>query len=121
MNFRYFKLSDFACACGKCTNLIDEKFVARLDDLRHRCGFPLIVSSGYRCPAHNQAVSTTGPAGPHTTGRAADLAVDRAKARTVIQVASEMGFAGLGVNQKGEGRFVHVDDMDRPFSTVWSY
>jgi zinc D-Ala-D-Ala carboxypeptidase len=121
VNFRYFKIDDFACACGKCQNLINEDFVGRLDDLRHRCGFPLIVSSGYRCPAHNQAVSTTGPNGPHTTGKAADLKVDRAQARTVIGVASAMGFAGLGVNQKGSGRFIHVDDMDRPVATVWSY
>jgi uncharacterized protein YcbK (DUF882 family) len=98
-----------------------DSFIQRLDDLRHRCGFPLVVSSGYRCPAHNIAVSTTGPAGPHTTGLAADFAVDRAKARTVIMVASEMGFAGLGINQKGSGRFVHVDDVNRPTATVWSY
>lgn len=120
MTFRYFKREDFACKhCGE--NKIDDQFVHRLDDLRHRCGFPLIISSGYRCPIHNQAVSSTGPNGPHTTGKAADVAVDRARARTVIAVASQMGFAGLGINQKGEGRFVHVDDIERPTATVWSY
>jgi uncharacterized protein YcbK (DUF882 family) len=122
MNFRYFKREDFACKCGKCVgNLIDDTFIFRLDELRHRCGFPLIVSSGYRCPEHNAAVSSTGLAGPHTTGKAADFAVDRAKARTVIGVASNMAFSGLGVNQKGGGRFIHVDDVDRPFATIWSY
>ena len=120
MAFRYFKIEDFACKhCGR--NGIKEEFIHRLDDLRHRCGFPLIVSSGYRCPEHNAAVSTTGLTGPHTTGLAADFAVDRSNARTVIAVASQMMFSGLGVNQKGEGRFIHVDDVDRPTATVWSY
>lgn len=120
MNFRYFKFEDFACKhCGK--NETKEIFIHRLDDLRHRCGFPLVVSSGYRCPEHNMAVSSTGPDGPHTTGLAADFAVDRSKARTVLGVASNMGFNGIGVNQKGTGRFIHVDDCDRPTATVWSY
>ena len=120
MSYKYFKFEDFACKhCGK--NETKDAFIRRLDDLRSRCGIPLVVSSGYRCPEHNQAVSSTGPNGPHTTGLAADFAVDRANARTVIAVASQMMFSGLGINQKGEGRFIHVDDVPRPTATVWSY
>ena len=117
---KHFRLAEFACKHCQ-ANLMDDTFLARLDDLRDRCGFPLIVNSGYRCPDWNEKVSSTGRDGPHTTGKAADLAVDRARARTVIAVASQMGFAGLGVQQKGAGRFIHIDDVPRETATVWSY
>lgn len=116
----YFNLSDFACShCGE--NKINPRLIDALDDLREMCGFPLKVTSGYRCPVHNQNVSTTGPNGPHTTGLAADLAVDRGKAIVLLQIAlNDTRFTGFGVNQKGEGRFIHLDLIDRP-RTVWSY
>lgn len=120
-NWRYFKLAEFACKhCGE--NKMDPAFITRLDELRDRVGFPLVVTSGYRCPVHNQAVSSTGPAGPHTTGKAVDLAVDRGRAYDVLREAMEMRFRGVGVQQKGAGRFLHLDDMPesgRP--TIWSY
>ena len=71
-DIKHFDPSEFACHCGTCGSDGHEMnidFVAMLDDLRERCGFPFRVTSGYRCPAHNQQVSTTGPDGPHTTGR----------------------------------------------------
>lgn len=118
--WQYFKHGDFACHhCGE--NKIDPALINALDYLRDKCGFPLKVTSGYRCPVHNQNVSTTGPNGPHTTGLAADLAVDRGKAIIVLQLAlADHRFTGFGVNQKGEGRFIHLDMIDRP-RTVWSY
>lgn len=101
------------------------QFVERLDALRERLGAPLIVSSGYRCQAHNARVSSSGRFGPHTTGRAADLAVSGAVAFRVLALAAELGFTGLGVQQRGAGRFVHLDDLpaasDRPRPWVWSY
>ena len=122
MTLRYFKREEFACKHCQ-ANLMDDTFLARLDDLRDRCGFPLVVTSGYRCPTHNAAVSSTGLTGPHTTGLAVDFAVYQAKARTLIGVVSQMGFMGLGVNQKGPiaGRFIHIDDVPRETATVWSY
>ena len=34
---------------------------------------PLQITSAYRCPSHNDSVSSTGMAGPHTTGLAVDI------------------------------------------------
>ncbi len=96
-------------------------FVDRLDELRDRLEFPLRVSSGYRCPAHNARVSSTGLTGPHTTGLAADLAVERWAAYEVLRVALEMRFQGIGVAQKGAARFIHLDDVIDGRPTVWSY
>lgn len=118
--FKYFTYDEFKCShCGE--NKIKDYFVHGLDTLRDRCGFPLVVSSGYRCPEHNQAVSTTGPMGPHTTGLAADLLVDREKAVIVLYEAYGLGFRGFGVHQKGDGRFVHLDMVNRPTRTIWTY
>ena len=120
--WRYFKRENFACRhCGE--NRQQTDFVDQLDELRARCGFPLIVTSGYRCPVHNSKVSSTGTTGPHTTGRAVDFGVDREKATTVLALALAMPvFRGFGVNQKGaSGRFIHLDAINRPTRTIWSY
>lgn len=124
MTWRHFDRNDFACKhCGE--NKTEDDFIDLLDELREQCGFALRVTSGYRCPEHNQAVSTTGPTGPHTTGRAADLGVSREKAYRVLDLALRMGFTGIGLNQKGEARFVHLDDLPnapgQPRPSCWSY
>ena len=119
----FFSADDWRCKhCGE--NHTDPKHMARIDELRRRVGFPIVLSSGYRCPVHNQAVSSTGPNGPHTRG-ASDLLVDRLKAYIVLRVAFEMGFTGIGVKGHGPSRFVHLDDLPndegQPRPTVWSY
>lgn len=124
MNWRHFKAEEFACKhCGQ--NLIDHNFVTELDDLRHHLGFALPISSGYRCPDHNAKVSSTGRAGPHTTGRAADIAVSHARAYDVLQAAMMMKFTGIGIQQKGASRFIHIDNLPnapgQPRPCIWSY
>lgn len=124
MHLKYFSIGEFACKhCGE--NKIDPTFVKELDDLRHRYGKPLVVTSGYRCPDHNAKVSSTGRTGPHTTGHAADLAVDRSDAFRLLRIATTMRFTGIGVQQKGSGRFIHLDDLPStagtPRPTIWSY
>lgn len=124
MTLRYFKVSEFDCKhCGQ--NHMDMRFLGLLDELRDRVGFSLRISSGYRCPTHNQAVSSTGPNGPHTTGRAADLDVNRHQAVAVLRAALNLPFTGIGVQQKGAGRFIHLDILTAPEHaprpTIWSY
>ncbi len=48
---RYFNREEFACQyTGK--NKIDDQFLIKLDHLRYVCGFPFIITSGYRDPSH---------------------------------------------------------------------
>lgn len=124
MSLRHFKRSEFSCKhCG--ANLMQDWFLVLIDQLRHRHGRPLVISSGYRCPEHNARVSSTGLAGPHTTGCAVDLRVARAEAYNVLRLAMEMEFPGIGIAQKGAERFIHIDALvdapGRPRPTVWSY
>ena len=131
MNFdslRYFTEDEMRCKCGCGAALMQPHFMAELDALRHAFGAPLRVSSGYRCPAHNATVSSTGEDGPHTTGMAADLLVSGADAYALLRMAlngkAVGGFTGIGVRQRGDHalRFIHLDMLRsgmRPW--VWSY
>lgn len=121
----FFHPAEFECQCKCGRSEMVPAFVADLEALRTAYGKPLIVSSGYRCPAHNARVSSTGLDGPHTTGRAVDFAIRGADAYQLMSLAIRMGFTGVGVNQKGGGRFLHLDKLpggaSQPRPMVWSY
>ena len=71
MNLTHFTLAEFACKCGCGLNAIDEEFARRLDWIRGvYYPWPLIVTSGFRCAAHDQAAGGKG-------GLAADLLVPK--------------------------------------------
>ena len=98
----------------------------RIETLRVLYGKPLKVTSAARCPEYNAKVSGTGRTGPHTTGRAIDFGIERGDAYKLLSLALSMPhFTGIGVNQKGDKRFLHLDDLNnapgqaRP--TCWSY
>jgi len=127
MAWRHFDLAEFECKCGCAGNQISRGLVDLLDVGREELGFRFVVSSGYRCPGHNERVSSTGRNGPHTTGKAVDIAVMGMNAFMLLQWAMTSGkFYGIGICQKGPHakRFIHLDRVDdqnafRP--TVWSY
>ena len=122
---KYFTYDELMCKCGCDQCLMQQDFVEKLDDLRESMAMPLILTSAYRCPDHNEKVSLSGRNGSHTTGRAVDIRVSRKDAYLLLQFAFLKKFTGIGVNQTGSGRFVHLDDLtqlDRGIRpTVWSY
>lgn len=95
---------------------IKPEFVQRLDKLREACGFPFVITSGYRSEQHPIEAKKTSP-GTHAQGIAADIAVaDGWQRRTVVEKAIELGFRGIGVHDK----FVHVDVRDS-VQVLWVY
>lgn len=105
---------------------MNPEFMDRLEDLRKSFGKPMVVSSGYRCAAHNHSVSHTGTAGPHTTGCAVDIRIGGAEAFELLRLATIQGFSGVGVSQAGDAgnRFLHLDILTAPRfprPRVWSY
>lgn len=120
-----FSRTEFACKCGCGENKISDLFMRKINELGALVPFPVKVSSGYRCPAYNSKVSTTGSNGPHTTGEAGDFAVSHAEAYQFLMAATRVGFSGIGVNQKGSGRFIHLDCLPNsahhPRPRLWSY
>lgn len=135
----HFSVAELACRCGACTYTgMDAVLLAMLEQVRAVYGKPMVVSSAYRCPTYNQRVSTTGSYGPHTTGKAVDIAVHGAAARILLSIVAnatfldEAGqghyFTGIGVNQRGphSGRFIHLDvlqldDARGPRPWIWTY
>jgi uncharacterized protein YcbK (DUF882 family) len=103
---------------------MDAEFMDRLQRLRTAYGKPMTVTSGYRHKTHPKEVAKALP-GAHTYGRAADIAVEGHDAMRLIRLALDFGFTGIGVQQKGFGRFIHLDDMPAggrlPRPAIWSY
>lgn len=118
MNYgKYFTEAEFKCKhCGKCE--MDQAFLDKINKLRQEYGKSLVVTSGYRCPEHPAERSKV-TTGMHTTGKAVDFAVDGENAQRLLMLALQHGFTGIGVQQKGSGRFIHLDTRDRP--ALWSY
>lgn len=115
-----FTESEFRCShCGEVA--MQPAFMAKLQDLRTIFGKPMKVTSGYRCPAHPIEQKKAAP-GAHTSGCAADIGVQDTDAYRLLKLAFAMGFTGIGVQQKGGGRFIHLDTLSAPpRPNVWSY
>jgi len=48
---RYFTVDEFNCQhTGE--NQMEPEFMELVDELRHRCAFPFIITSGYRSLTH---------------------------------------------------------------------
>lgn len=122
-------------------------FMDKLQALRTDFGKPMIVSSGYRSMAHSIEARKE-HYGAHVLGRAVDIRVSHNNTFELLQAvvlfnAAEAGlikhedirpwieamvgkgFTGIGVNQKGGSRFIHLDDAPaaewRPRPHLWSY
>lgn len=90
-----FKLSEFQSSdTGEVK--IDSRLLDKLQQLREKIGKPVIVTSGYRTPAHNQRVGGH-PNSYHMQGLAADIVVAGMTSREIATVAREVGFTGIGV------------------------
>lgn len=122
--WKNFKFSELACKCGKCDSKgqeMDAAFMEKIQKLRDEYGFPLTVSSAYRCPQHPAERRKASP-GEHTTGMAIDIACDYNRAHEILTAACKIGFLRIGINQKGNGRFIHLgDSKEFPNPTIWSY
>jgi zinc D-Ala-D-Ala carboxypeptidase len=119
-----FSFSELACReTGEC--VVDEVLVDCLQKLRDKVG-PVTVTSGYRSSAHSVERAKERP-GTHAMGLAVDVACAGKEAFAVLQTALDVGFTGIGVSQKGENRFLHLDivthldDFPATRPSVWSY
>ena len=59
------------------------------------------------------------------TGSVADIKAPKIKAYIILKLAIQRNISGIGVNQKGSGRFIHLDiaesEVNRPRPHLWSY
>lgn len=134
---KYFTAKEMMCKCGCGKSDMDQGFMYLLDAIRDMYGKPIIITSGYRCINHPAEASKSGStSGAHTRGKAADIAAMREDAHRLLEVVSAFNSAareadmpyltGIGIQQKGTGRFIHLDactmeDDGLPRPTMWSY
>ena len=116
MTLKYFTLDEFNCKeTGQ--NKMSNNFLIMLDRLREECGFPFVITSGYRAPEHS-AEKDKLTKGRHTQGIAADIAVSNGYQRyRIVEKAIELGFKGIGV----ANGFVHVDLRNVEDPVMWTY
>jgi zinc D-Ala-D-Ala carboxypeptidase len=108
----------------KWKHFTDEESFGLKDDLMHRLdrardlfGFPLVITSGYRDPAHNQSAGGVQDSA-HTTGQAVDLrCADSEMQKRLCWALGAAGFHRIGVYS----RHVHVDvDASKPMPAYWT-
>ena len=121
--YKYFTMDEMSCThCGAYE--MDDTFMQRLDQLREDMGFAFPVTSGYRCSKHPIEARKKAP-GAHTTGKAIDIGVSGNDAYILIEAAIRDNFTGIGINQKGNNRFIHLDIIPHSSSSprpwIWSY
>ncbi|WP_370060199.1 D-Ala-D-Ala carboxypeptidase family metallohydrolase [Neptunomonas phycophila] len=119
----YFKPKELKCkATGE--EGFDDDFLATLNAIRHECGFSFALSSAYRSPQH-PIEARKNKLGAHTTGKAVDILANGEKALEIIRVAQKHGIQRIGIQQKGGGRFIHLDACTEedgfPTPAIWSY
>lgn len=112
----------FKCSCNYSCDLgfndMDEHFMHLLDEARHLAGVPFHITSGFRCPEHNDDVSSTGETGPHTTGKAVDIATPSSRDRfLILQALLKVGFNRVGIGET----FIHADKSDNVPDVAWDY
>ena len=100
VNFSYDE-----CKCS-CCGLVDvsSDLLDLLQEARNVLG-PLQLTSFYRCPSHNDNVSSTGPNGPHTTGKSVDIHVSNSQHRKKLIDYFTNKESGLGIAKS----FIHID------------
>ena len=112
---KFFQIEEFDCQHTG-NNEMDPYFLERLDNLRLVCGFPFIITSGYRDPSHPIEAKKSKP-GTHAQGIACDIKITNANQRyLLINRAISMEFRGIGVAPD----FVHVDFRREP-GVIWTY
>lgn len=104
---KHFRAEELACPCDrdscKCV-VVHWALIELLSRMRQQLKQPLYITSGYRCPRHNQTVGGA-PESLHLGGMAADVQTAAAMPQHLAPVAEAVGAGGIGVYP----RHCHVD------------
>jgi len=114
---RNFSSSELECECGCGKVNVSLSFVDALQRVRDVYGKPMVITSGMRCKAHNEAVGGV-PGSSHVRGLAADIACTTSKQRSEILPLLWGEFKRIGI----DAGFIHVDSDDKkPSPVIWLY
>jgi len=108
-----FKVKEFFCSCGKCTEtLINIDHVSKLQKLRDDLGSTIHINSAYRCPEHNTAIGGEKNS-MHMKGHATDIVIKDMTPNAVADACEK--FDGLGRYDT----FTHIDSREVGKNARW--
>jgi len=98
--------------------MMNEDFLKKLDEARHKAGVSFSINSGYRTKAHNASVGGK-PDSSHTKGLACDIHAATSRKRfLILEALISVGFHRIGIAKT----FIHVDDdKEKPKQLAWLY
>jgi len=105
-DLRYFKSEEVECECG-CGRVPDIRALELLDELRHKWGKPLTITSGMRCERRNAEIGGS-PRSKHIQGIAFDIRFETNHASETarfVKIANEVGFNAVEICTK----HIHID------------
>jgi uncharacterized protein YcbK (DUF882 family) len=123
---KYFNYSEFDSPDVQGSGqLMDKTLLEMLDEVRDKFDKPIRINSGFRTPAHNEAVGGKMPdadgngGSSHLKGLAVDIACKKSTDRfDLINCLLDVGFSRIGVGNT----FIHTDiDQDKTQGIIWTY
>lgn len=129
----YFKIKEFDSPDVKGSGKnMDIKFLRFINELRKRCKFPFVVTSGYRTPEYHKSLTdrgyNTSPTSAHLKGLACDIVMTDSKKRArfvyeAMNLCSELSLPfRVGLAGKSKGNFAHIDiDETKKSPKIWIY
>jgi zinc D-Ala-D-Ala carboxypeptidase len=117
--WNHFELSEFDSPDEPGSGLhMSWDLIDRLDRMREDCGFPFIVTSGYRTRKHNEEIGGEDES-DHLTGNAADIAVhDGYERYMIVKSAYKHGVRRIGVKKD----CIHLGNRySNPQDVMWTY
>ena len=129
----YFKIKEFDSPDVKGSGKnMDDQFLRFINELRKRCKFPFVVTSGYRTPEYHKSLTDRGyhtsPTSAHLKGLACDIVMTDSKKRArfvyeAMNLCSELSLPfRVGLAGKSKGNFAHNDIHETKKSPkIWIY
>jgi len=109
----YFMEHEFKCRCGCGRSEMRVDFMDMLLAARKLSNRIFVVTSGFRCPAHNKSAGGTDRS-DHLTGHGVDIEVGSGRNRWLFEDALiKVGFIRIGHGRE----FIHAGN--RPGNPVW--
>jgi uncharacterized protein YcbK (DUF882 family) len=116
---KYFNYSEFDSPDVQGSGqMMDKTLLQMLDEVRDKFDKPIHITSGFRTPAHNEAVGGV-ETSSHLKGLAVDIACNKSTDRfDLINCLLDVGFSRIGVGDT----FIHTDiDQDKTQGVIWTY